>query len=61
MGMDMQHGPDMQHGYGHAAWIWTCSMDKNMQLGNRLVEWTWICSMDLDIHACPIGSSDFLS
>jgi hypothetical protein len=26
MDMDMQHDKDTQHGFGHAAWIWTTNM-----------------------------------
>jgi hypothetical protein len=45
---------DMQHGQGHAAWAWLCSMDVDMDMqhghGHGHAAWTriWACSMDLD-------------
>jgi hypothetical protein len=46
----------MQHGLGHAAWTWTCSidtersMDLNMQLWHGKAAWTWTCSIDMDMQ-----------
>jgi hypothetical protein len=43
----------MQHGHGHAAWTWACSMDMGMQHGHGHAAWTgacsWKCSMNMDM------------
>jgi hypothetical protein len=53
--MGIQHGDmDKKHGYGHAAWTQTCSMDMDMQHGDMEMQhvhalkntaWTWTCSI----------------
>jgi hypothetical protein len=42
---------DMQHGLGHAEWIWTYSIDMDMQHEHGLehAALTWTCSMDMDM------------
>jgi hypothetical protein len=40
----------MQHGNGHAAWKWICSMDMDMQHGHGHATWTWTSSMDMDTN-----------
>jgi hypothetical protein len=47
----MQHGHGLQHGHGHTAWIWTCSMEgMERQYGHYLVAWTWTCTSDMDME-----------
>ncbi len=33
---------DMQLAHGHAAWIWTYSMDMDMKYGHGHAAWTWM-------------------
>ncbi len=42
----------MQHGHGHAPWLWTCSVDMDMHHGHLHAPWTWTCTMvmDMDMH-----------
>jgi hypothetical protein len=53
-------GMHMKHGYGHAAWTFSCSMDvqvtdisiqhdKDMH-GHEHTTWTWTCSMGRDMQ-----------
>jgi hypothetical protein len=41
---------DMQHGHGHAAWKWACTMDMGKQHGHGHGAWTktWASSMHID-------------
>ncbi len=32
------------------AWIWTCSIDRDMQQAHRHKAWTWTCSMDATLY-----------
>ncbi len=49
--MDMQHGDmNMQHGHGHRAWTWICSMELDMQHGHGYAVRIWTCSEDMGIH-----------
>jgi hypothetical protein len=48
MDMHTDKHTDMQHGHGHAEWIWTCSMDLDRQHRSGHAVWTCSCSMDLD-------------
>jgi hypothetical protein len=60
--MDMQHVLyiDLQHGHGHEACTWRCSMDMEMQHEHEHAAWTWTCNIDMDLqHAHVYAAGPF--